>query len=128
MNGVDPAELSALLDGELPPDREAQVRAAMEADPALRAGYERLSRLDAAWSAAAASAAFRPQPREIGRLRPRMIQCFGASVRNAPVKPPNPTSHGRTAFDSRSQERGQHSAPSPDRLVRPVPRRVGVRS
>ncbi|MBE3099940.1 MAG: hypothetical protein IMZ44_22710 [Planctomycetes bacterium] len=73
MNGVDPAELSALLDGELPPDRAAQVRAAIEADPALRADYERLSRLDAAWSAAASSAAFRPQPRAIGRLSLRFV-------------------------------------------------------
>ncbi len=73
MNGVDPAELSALLDGELPPERAAQVRAAIEADPGLRADYERLSRLDAAWSAAAASAAFRPQPRAIGRPSLRFV-------------------------------------------------------
>jgi hypothetical protein len=71
MNRVDPAELSALLDGELPPDRAAQVRAAIDADPALQAEYRRLCQLHATWSAAAASAAFRPQLGTLGRLSPR---------------------------------------------------------
>jgi len=62
MNPIDPAELSALLDGELPPDRAAQVRGTIDADPALQAEFQRLSALDARWFAAGASAAFQPRP------------------------------------------------------------------
>jgi anti-sigma factor RsiW len=73
MNEIDPAELSGLLDGELPPDRAAQVRAAIEADPARRAEYQRLCQLHAAWSAAAASAVFRPRLRAPGRRSLRFL-------------------------------------------------------
>ncbi|MBI4581169.1 MAG: hypothetical protein HY718_15815 [Planctomycetes bacterium] len=61
MNPVDPAELSALLDGELTPSRAAEVRAAVDADPALRAEFDQLQALDAACRSAAATATFPPQ-------------------------------------------------------------------
>lgn len=61
MPPIDPAELSAFLDGELPPERREQVRAALAGDPALRQTYERLQALDAEWAGHAAAAAFRPR-------------------------------------------------------------------
>ncbi len=61
MNGIDPAELSGLLDGELSPERAAAVRAALEKDDALRAEYERLRRLDARWAAVTETATFHPR-------------------------------------------------------------------
>lgn len=61
MKPVDPAELSALLDGELSPERSREVEAAIASDPELRAEWEQLRTLDARWRSAAATAAFRPQ-------------------------------------------------------------------
>jgi anti-sigma factor RsiW len=55
---VEPWELSGLLDGELSPERAAQVRAAIESDPALRQQWETLARLDHQWSDRAAGADF----------------------------------------------------------------------
>lgn len=60
---IDPAELSALLDGELPAARAEEVRAALAQDPSLRQSYERLVVLDADWTARAAAALFRPRVR-----------------------------------------------------------------
>jgi anti-sigma factor RsiW len=60
MSTIDPAELSALIDGELSPGRAAEVREAIDRDPALRAELARLRDLDAAYRAAASSAAFTP--------------------------------------------------------------------
>lgn len=61
MTPIDPAELSALLDGELSAERAAVVRQALADDPALRAEYEAMLRCDTAWKAAAATARFTPQ-------------------------------------------------------------------
>jgi anti-sigma factor RsiW len=61
MKPVDPAELSALLDGELSPERSREVEAAIASDPELRTEWEQLRILDARWRSAAATAAFRPQ-------------------------------------------------------------------
>jgi anti-sigma factor RsiW len=61
MNPIDPAELSALLDGELTPQRADEVRAAIQHDPSLKTEFERLRRLDAACREAAATAEFQPQ-------------------------------------------------------------------
>jgi anti-sigma factor RsiW len=61
MSPIDPAELSALIDGELPPERAGEVRRALAADPELRAVYDRLVHLDGSWKAAAAGAAFPPR-------------------------------------------------------------------
>jgi hypothetical protein len=60
---LDPAELSAFLDGELPAGRADEVRAALACDPVLRQSYEQLSALDAEWKTRAAAAMFRPQVR-----------------------------------------------------------------
>jgi len=60
MSTIDPAELSALIDGELDPERAAEVRAAAERDPVLKADLARLCDLDDACRAVASSAAFRP--------------------------------------------------------------------
>lgn len=60
MSPIDPAELSALIDGELTPARAGEVRAAMQRDPSLKAEFERLGRFDAACREAASTAEFRP--------------------------------------------------------------------
>jgi anti-sigma factor RsiW len=60
---IDPAELSAYLDGELPPERMEEVRAALADDPELRATYEQQASSHADWSNEAASAMFRPRVR-----------------------------------------------------------------
>ena len=60
MMPIQPEELSALLDGELDAARAAQVRAAIQMDPVLREEFDALSAADAAWGAAADSAAFTP--------------------------------------------------------------------
>lgn len=57
---IKPEELSALLDGELSPQRQAEVRRALAADPALAAEYARLAELDRDWSAAARQARIAP--------------------------------------------------------------------
>ncbi len=63
MKPVEPAELSAYLDGELEPARAREVQQALEHEPSLRAEFETLNRLDGAWRAAAGSAAFQPRVR-----------------------------------------------------------------
>jgi anti-sigma factor RsiW len=57
---VEEFEVSALIDGELDPTRAAEVRAAIEQDPALHAQFLRLSEADRAWAGAAKLAQFRP--------------------------------------------------------------------
>jgi hypothetical protein len=63
MDQIDPAELSAYLDGELPAGRAEEVRIALARDPVLRKSYERLAALDASCKARASSAMFRPRVR-----------------------------------------------------------------
>ena len=60
---VQPEELSALIDGELDPQRTSELKAQIAADPALRASFEALRDLDNRWRAAARTAAFIPQIR-----------------------------------------------------------------
>jgi anti-sigma factor RsiW len=60
---IDPAELSALIDGELPPERARKVEALIAQDPALRAEFETLRGLDARWRANASAALFEPMVR-----------------------------------------------------------------
>jgi anti-sigma factor RsiW len=57
---VEEHEISALIDGELDEPRAAEVRTAIQQDPAIRAQYERLAAADRTWSAAAATAQFQP--------------------------------------------------------------------
>jgi anti-sigma factor RsiW len=54
-------ELSALIDGELDPPRSEEVRARINADPALRERFDALMLLDRRLSLAAEQAAFVPQ-------------------------------------------------------------------
>jgi anti-sigma factor RsiW len=61
MHPIDPAELSAFLDGELPAERADLVRTALALDPVLRHSYEQLVSLDADWRERAATAMFRPR-------------------------------------------------------------------
>ncbi len=63
MNPIDPAELSAYLDGELSPVRAREIEAAVMASPALRAELDALSKADDTWRSAARSAAFPPHVR-----------------------------------------------------------------
>jgi anti-sigma factor RsiW len=74
MNSVAAAELSALLDGELPTRRADEVRHALRADPALAGAFENLARLDAAWKAQAAGLAFRPRASLQHGLRRRSLR------------------------------------------------------
>ena len=57
---IVPHELSGLVDGELDPARAQEVRAAVEADDALKAELEELEQADRVWSRAASGAAFAP--------------------------------------------------------------------
>jgi len=61
MNPVDPDELTALLDGELPAQRAEEVRGALAAAPSLANKFEQLVELDAEWKASAARLMFRPR-------------------------------------------------------------------
>lgn len=58
---IDPALLSALLDGELTPGQARLVRKALETDEALRRDYERLAALHDDLRAAGQGATFSPQ-------------------------------------------------------------------
>jgi anti-sigma factor RsiW len=60
MNDVREEELSALIDGELDATRALQVRTAIAADPALRAEYETLMRIDTTLLSAANAVRFAP--------------------------------------------------------------------
>jgi anti-sigma factor RsiW len=63
MSDLDPAEMSALLDGELDPSRARQVEALIAADPALAAQFEQLKRADHGLRSLAEAAAFAPEVR-----------------------------------------------------------------
>lgn len=56
----DAAELSAYLDGELPPARAAEIEARLAVDAELRAEYEALREMDARWREAGAGTLFVP--------------------------------------------------------------------
>jgi anti-sigma factor RsiW len=60
MTPLNPAELSAYLDGELSETRAREVAAMIAANPALLDELDMLGREDAAWRVAAGAAAFRP--------------------------------------------------------------------
>ena len=61
MKPVEPAELSAFLDGELSSVRASEVAAALASSSALRAQFDALAGMDAAWQSAADAARFAPQ-------------------------------------------------------------------
>ncbi|MDB5676158.1 MAG: hypothetical protein JWM65_3140 [Sphingomonas bacterium] len=60
MTPLNPAELSAYLDGELSETRAREIAAMIAASPALLDQLDILGREDAAWRVAAGAAAFRP--------------------------------------------------------------------
>ena len=61
MKPVEPAEVSALLDGELSPGRAAQVRQAISEGSELRSVFEDLSAVHRELTACAAAARFQPR-------------------------------------------------------------------
>jgi anti-sigma factor RsiW len=63
MRPIDPAELSAFIDGELDTQRTGEVRTALAADEALRARYEALAQADAHLRSLAAGAHLHPRIR-----------------------------------------------------------------
>jgi anti-sigma factor RsiW len=63
MNDWDPAELSALLDGELDSIRTKELEALIAADPSVRAQFERLELADRKLRAIVEAAVFRPEVR-----------------------------------------------------------------
>jgi len=60
MRLIEPAELSAFLDGELDPDRAREIATALASDSELREEYGALAKADVVWKAAADSALFKP--------------------------------------------------------------------
>lgn len=104
MTDLDPAELSALLDGELDPARACALEAIIAADPALAAQFQQLKRADQRLRSVAEAAAFRPDIRwpaaqapalppwlvaslaaagaawAIGKVAPAMILAFGVNA------------------------------------------------
>ena len=73
MKPIDPAELSGLLDGELAPEREAEVRRALASDPKLAAEFERLRGFDSSARICAKTAEFAPG-RAILRQEPTVLR------------------------------------------------------
>ena len=63
MKKLHPAELSALLDGELDTHRAGEVEALIAADPKVHEEYEHLRRADRILKEVAQSEAFRPEVR-----------------------------------------------------------------
>jgi hypothetical protein len=61
MKPVDPAELSALLDGELSPERTEQVRRALAENSDLRCVFEDLSAVHSDLTACGVGARFQPR-------------------------------------------------------------------
>ncbi|MHC4407178.1 MAG: anti-sigma factor [Planctomycetota bacterium] len=61
MKPVDPAELSAFLDGELSPERAEQVRCAIAEDSELRRVFEELSAVHRNLMTCAVAARFQPR-------------------------------------------------------------------
>jgi len=63
MKPIDPMEVSALVDGELTPQRAAEVRQAIARDAALREIYEHFTMVDADLNRYAAASTFNPRVR-----------------------------------------------------------------
>ncbi len=61
MKPIDPMEVSALVDGELTPQRAAEVRQAIAHDAALREVYEQFTMVDADLNRYAVASAFNPR-------------------------------------------------------------------
>jgi anti-sigma factor RsiW len=74
---IDPAELSAYLDGELSSTRAREIEAALASSPALRDELDQLGESDRRWRAAARTASFRPD------IEWRRTPAFKVSVRRS---------------------------------------------
>lgn len=61
MKPIDPAEISALLDGELMPKRAAEVRRAIAGDQSLRQIHDRMALVDADLRDYSANLSFEPR-------------------------------------------------------------------
>lgn len=61
MTPIDSAEISALIDGELTPERAQEVRRAIASDPALGGLHAQLTAVDADLKMHAAAAVFHPR-------------------------------------------------------------------
>ena len=61
MKPVDPAEISALLDGELSPERAEQIRCAIAEDSELRRVFDELSAVHTDLTHCAVAARFQPR-------------------------------------------------------------------
>jgi anti-sigma factor RsiW len=61
MKPIEPAEISALIDGELPTARAEEVRQAIAGDPSLRRAYDELLAMDADLRSSATQAMFPPR-------------------------------------------------------------------
>lgn len=73
MKPVDPAELSGLMDGELTPQRAAEVRRAIAQDESLRQTYQQMTALDARLRKVAAGVTFRANLALAGSAGPQMM-------------------------------------------------------
>jgi len=61
MNDLNPAELSAYLDGELSSARTEEIEALIAADTRVRSAFDQLKRADQRLRSVAEAAAFRPE-------------------------------------------------------------------
>ena len=80
MKPVDPAEISALLDGELSPERAEQVRRALDEDGELRRVFENLSVVHEDLTACGVAARFRPRISLPGSTRFPAVGVLGFTV------------------------------------------------
>ena len=83
MKPIDPAEISALIDGELSPTRADEVRRAIAADEALRRVHSELLAMDTDLKEAATQAVFRPRialPKPADGLATRLALVAAALV------------------------------------------------
>lgn len=80
MTPLDPAELSAFLDGELPPARMSEIETLLADDAKLRAEYQALRQADAGWRQAGAAAMFVSNVRLPSASRSSAISGWPAAV------------------------------------------------
>ncbi|HEY5103354.1 MAG TPA: hypothetical protein VII70_11275 [Steroidobacteraceae bacterium] len=81
MTAIDPFELSAYLDNELAPGRKHEIEIALSMNALLGSEFSALATADAAWRAAARTAAFVPKVRLTRRASlPQSWFAFSAAL------------------------------------------------
>lgn len=80
MKPVNPAEVSALLDGELSPERAEQVRRAIAENSELRCVFEELSAVHRDLITCSAAARFRPRISLASSMRFPAVSVFGLAA------------------------------------------------